>query len=155
MADADKERARALAALKDRATVVRWGKELDRLLALFAFYLDGAEKQAMEGFGYKNLGIDDKTVTRLKGLTEAAKSITTSKVAYDKAEKALGDGLTPEQEREWVRKWVMGMENEERRAFIIGLLKSHRTRTAITAPKNVSDVVEPQPEETDAPDDSN
>lgn len=152
----DDDRERALSRLKARAEVVRWGRELDRLLALFTHYLDAAENEAMAGFGFKALGLDDKMVTRLKNLTEAAKSITTAKVAYDKAEKALGEGLTPEQEQAWVQKWIMGMENVKRRQFIVDLLKSHRKRVPQTQPR-AGGVVEmaPVPEESeDGPPDS-
>lgn len=154
----NEERDRALEQLKARAEVVRWGKELGRLLALFSFYLDGAEAEAMAGMGYKSLGLDDKTVTRLKNLAQAAQAVTASKVAYDKAEKALGEGLTPEQEREWVRKWIMGMGNVERRSFLVSLLQSHRKRTTLTEPRPGAVMkrqdIETDPEPDDGPPDA-
>lgn len=158
MSDDNADRELAVKKLKQRADVVRWGRELDRLLALFSHFMDAAEAESMAGFGYKALGLDDKMLRRLKGLTEAARAVTAAKVAYDKAEKTLGEGLTPAQEREWVRKWVMGMEVQDRRNFLVSLLQSHRKQRADMPAKQSVDgnQIRPQPEEVDEPpDDAN
>lgn len=128
----DEDREKARAQLKERT--LRWGKELDKLLALVGHLIEAAQNEAMEGLGYKAHGIPDKLVKKLRDLAYVAKEITAAKVQYEKAEDQLAKNLTPDQEAEWIRRWIMALDSEPRKNFIWNLIKAHRRATKSAAP---------------------
>ena len=106
--------------VRDRNAMV--GRLKDELLAALSIVAEARESLTREIEDHKQrwskLGVDDKMLKRLTTLTTAFGNLTDSKIRLDKAELALEEDLSPEEEHEVVLNYCSAMTPGEFRGFV-------------------------------------
>lgn len=101
--------------------------ELDRTIALVVHARESLENELDTEWAQKKLSVDKAFVAKLKELTASFNSLTESKIRLDKAERAIEAELTPAEEREAVKQYLMDLPP----ADLVQLVKEAReTRDA-------------------------
>lgn len=85
--------------------------------------------------------IDKTFLSKLKDLSTCYERLTKCRIDLNKAEKQMEDEMTPAEEMETVRNFVMALDNTERAKFLWKLNEAHAKTTGRTGNSNV-----PQPE---------
>lgn len=89
--------------------------ELDRTIKLVVHARESLDNELDSEWAQKKLSVDEKFLKKLKELTASFNSLTESKIRLDKAEKAIERELTPAEEREAVKHYLMELEPFEMR----------------------------------------
>lgn len=93
-------------------TVVRLADELDSLIAMYVFAREALQIEMTEGMGYKQQGILDSIVKKLKELTTGLNSLVEAKIKWDKAAKQLAATMTPAEEMDAVFKYIVSLDHD-------------------------------------------
>lgn len=111
------------------ARAVRLQDELEAMLKLLVFQREALQNQVMEGLGYKQLGIDLKTVQASKELSLAYTRLVEAQIKMNKSLKELAESATPEEEKETIRKWIRAQDNYARNDFLRHEVEWHNKQT--------------------------
>lgn len=96
--------------------ILRLKEELDATLRVVA---STREQLSKEGELLEKAGlVDDKFLRKLKELTASFNSLTESKIRLDKAERAMEEDLTPEEERQAVLSYLVSCGWNEFQAVV-------------------------------------
>lgn len=98
--------------------VMRLKDELNAALAVVAHARESLTNEMNTEWAQKKLSVDDKFLKKLQSMTAAFNSLTESKIRLDKAERAMEADMTPEEEREAVKQYLMDMVPSDLSAFI-------------------------------------
>lgn len=98
--------------------------ELGNFLALIKFQLEEVTDKATKGAGK----LDPTILKAMVDLTKCFESATRSKIALDKAEKKKEDSLTPEEELEEVKIYLLDFEHRERLEIVNDLISRHNKK---------------------------
>ena|SRR4026208_1519310 len=109
---------------------VKLKDELDSALKLVQVVRKALEDEISSDWdrGIKKLHIDREFLTKLKELTSSFNSLTESKIRLDKAEKQIEKDMTPDEEREAVRRYLMDMGYGELRMFVAAVKAAKEER---------------------------
>lgn len=125
MAEVRKAKRDGIAKRSERARVLK--EELNRVLELVVHAREALENELNSEFAQKKLGIDKPFVDKLKSLAACFTTLTESRIRLDKAEREMEAEMTPQEEKQAVRAFVMGvLSNDERREFIKSLWEAHK-----------------------------
>lgn len=92
---------------KQRNTIiVRLKDELNQAIALVTHARESLTNEMSTEWAQKKLSVDDKFLKKLKEMTASFNSLTESKIRLDKAERAMEEDMSPEEERDAV-KWYL------------------------------------------------
>jgi len=125
--EVDTLRLEAIARFDQRG--VRLVDELNSMLKLLTFQREALQKSLFSEFGYRQEAVDLKTVQASKELTLAYTRMVEAQIKLDKALKSLADQMTPEEEKETVRKYIRAMTPFDRGRFMDDELQWHRKTT--------------------------
>jgi uncharacterized protein YdcH (DUF465 family) len=106
---------------------VRLKDELDKTIALVVHARESLDNELDSEWAQKKLSVDKAFLAKLKELTASFNSLTESKIRLDKAEKAIEKELTPEEEREAVKYYLMAMKPSD----MVQLVKEAREARGI------------------------
>jgi recombinational DNA repair ATPase RecF len=95
------------------AVITRLKEELDAAIALVVHARESLENELDSEWAQKKLSVDASFLKKLSQLTASFNSLTESKIRLDKAEKAMERDLTPEEEREAVVGYLVGLKPQE------------------------------------------
>jgi hypothetical protein len=98
--------------------VLRLKEELDAALRLVVHVRESLENELATEWAQKKLAVDKSFLSKLKELASAFNSLTDSKVRLDKAERMMEEDLTPAEELEAVRGYLLAMEPIELRSLV-------------------------------------
>jgi hypothetical protein len=88
---------------------VKLKDELDKTIKLVVHARESLDNELDNEWAQKKLSVDKAFLAKLKELTSSFNSLTESKIRLDKAEKAIEAELTPAEEREAVKRYLMDM----------------------------------------------
>jgi len=88
---------------------VKLKDELDKTIKLVVHARESLDNELDSEWAQKKLSVDKAFLAKLKELTSSFNSLTESKIRLDKAEKAIEAELTPAEEREAVKRYLMDM----------------------------------------------
>lgn len=100
------------------AIITRLKEELDAAIRLVVHARESLENELSSEWAQKKLAIDKTFVSKLRELTASFNSLTESKIRLDKAERAMEQDLSPEEEREAVKGYLMDMTPGELRTLV-------------------------------------
>lgn len=98
--------------------------ELGNFLALIKHQLEEVTTAAIVGAGKSNPAV----IQSMVALTKCFESATRSKIALDKAEKKKEDSLSPEEELEEVKGYLMEFEHRERLEIVKDIVERHNKK---------------------------
>jgi hypothetical protein len=107
--------------------VVRMADELDEMLKLANWARTALFNELTDGMGYTKVGISDKGIKKLGELAKIFSSMTSAKIQFDKAQKAMADSMSPREEQEAVVAYLKAVEPQVR-ADIISTIKQWQDR---------------------------
>lgn len=111
------DEAREKAVEKQKSLTLRLEDELDSLIKMFSFARQALNNEMFSGMGYKQMGIGDKEVKKLKELTIGMNSVVEAKIRYDKAKKQLAATMTPDEEMSAVVTYVKSLDVDSFKRF--------------------------------------
>jgi len=88
---------------------VKLKDELDKTIKLVVHARESLDNELDSEWAQKKLSVDKAFLAKLKELTSSFNSLTESKIRLDKAEKAIEAELTPAEERDAVKRYLMDM----------------------------------------------
>lgn len=134
--------------------VIRLKEELNLILELVVHSREALTNELSTEFAQKKLTIDKPFLTKLKELTACYNSLTDARIRLDKAERSLEKDLSPAEEKEAVRDYVMSLTNLERGRFLKQMVVKHNSllsgtinTTRMTSPESVEQAPEDMPDE--------
>lgn len=89
--------------------VVKLKQELDQAIQLVTHARESLSNELQTEWAQKKLSVDDKFLKKLKEMTASFNSLTESKIRLDKAEKAMEQDMTPDEELATVRAYLQDM----------------------------------------------
>ena len=101
--------------------------ELGNFLALIKQQLELLTEKAVEGSGE----FDPSIVQGMVNLTKCFEAATRSKIAIDRADKKKEDNLTPEEELEEVKIYLMDFEHRERLDIVHDIIVRHNKKCMV------------------------
>jgi hypothetical protein len=99
---------------KYRTLVTRLSEELEYMIKMAAFQRKALENELFTGMGYKQLGVSEKDLKKMKVMTEIMDQVVATKVRFDKAQKLLSENLTPAEERAAVMAFIKAQTPTDR-----------------------------------------
>lgn len=127
--DGEQEELRKDALARNDARGIRIMDELEEMLRLCRFQREALKNECTDGFGYKQLAADLKTVQKTEKLALAYTRLTDAQIKLNKHLKDIADVMTPEEEKSAVRKYIQAMSQMDRGVFISDLIKWHNDRS--------------------------
>jgi hypothetical protein len=122
----DELREKALAKFDARS--VRLIDEIEAMLKLLVFQREALQNNLFSGLGYKQDSVDLKTVAASKELTLAYTRMVEAQIKLDKHLKQVADLMTPEEEREAVKKYILSLPVKEAGDLLQIIIKKHDAR---------------------------
>lgn len=98
--------------------IVRLKDELQSTIELVTHARESLTNELNSEWAQKKLSVDDKFLKKLKELTASFNSLTESKIRLDKAEKAIEEDMTLEEEQETVMRYLADLEDGELRSLV-------------------------------------
>lgn len=98
--------------------------ELGNFLALIKHQLEEVTTAAITGAGKSNPAV----IQSMVALTKCFESATRSKIALDRAEKKKEDNLSPDEELEEVKGYLMEFEHRERLEIVKDIVERHNKK---------------------------
>lgn len=105
--------------------VIRLKEELNLILELVVHSREALTNELSTEFAQKKLAIDKPFLTKLKELTACYNSLTDARIRLDKAERSLEKDLSPAEEKEAVRDYIMSLGVPERGRFLKQMVVKH------------------------------
>lgn len=133
--------------------VVRLKDELNLILELVVHSREALTSELSSEFAQKKLAIDKPFLTKLKELTACYNSLTDARIRLDKADRSLEKDLSPAEEKEAVREFILSLAASERGRFLKQMVVAHNAALSpkiIESRKTDPDVVEQVEEPVDA-----
>lgn len=121
-----------LAIDKHEHMVKRIGDELDRMIKMAAFMREALQNEMFSGLGYKQMGVSEKDLKKMKEAAAIFDTLTSAKIRYDKSMKQLTDSMTPAEERAAVITYIKAQNFEDRKYI---LQEVHRWQDARREPR--------------------
>lgn len=106
------------------AVIIRLKDELDAAIALVVHARESLENELDSEWAQKKLSVDKAFLAKLKELTASFNSLTESKIRLDKAEKAMENDMTPEEEFEAVKQYLADLKPSELRAMVADIRRA-------------------------------
>ena len=97
---------------------VQLKNELDSAIKLVVHARESLDNELSTEWAQKKLSVDANFLKKLKELTASFNSLTESKIRLDKAEKAIERDLTPEEECEAVKLYLMELSPIDLRTLV-------------------------------------
>lgn len=107
------------------ARVIRLKEELNKILELVVHSRESLENELGSEFAQKKLSIDKAFLLKLKELTACYNSLTASRIALDKSEKAMEKEMTPAEEVDAVITFIASLDNQERGNVLRKMIDAH------------------------------
>jgi hypothetical protein len=126
MATPDELREKALAKFDARS--VRLVDEIEAMLKLLVFQREALQNNLFSGLGYKQDSVDLKTVAASKELTLAYTRMVEAQIKLDKHLKQVAELMTPEEEKEAVKKYVNSLDKDTAGRLIEKLIEMYNKR---------------------------
>ena len=112
------------------ARAIRLRNELNLILELVVKMRERLERELAESDQVQSKFIGKDFIDKVNKLAQSYERLTSSRIALVKAEKAAEDEMTPAQEMEAVRTFVLeGLDNTERAKFLWKLNAAHKKLT--------------------------
>jgi hypothetical protein len=127
------EELREKALAKFDARSVRLIDELEEMLKLLVFQREALKNSAFEGLGYKQKTLDINQVRASKELSFAYTRMVEAQIKLDKHLKQVAEMMTPEEERDAVKKYVASLSTADSCALLSEMVSAHNRKL----PKNV------------------
>lgn len=99
--------------------------ELGDFLALIKQQKEQVTKAAVDS---SKTGVNKEVINALVALTKCFEAATRSKIALDKAEKKREESLTPEEELEEVKKYLLEFDHRERYEIVNDIILRHNKK---------------------------
>lgn len=112
------------------ARVIRLKEELNLILEVVVHAREALSNELSSEVAQKKLSIDAKFLSKLKALTSAYRELTDARIRLDKSERTLEKELTPAEEKQAVREFILSLEGKERASMIKGLIVDHNSMLA-------------------------
>jgi hypothetical protein len=116
--------------------VIRLKEELNLILELVVHSREALTNELSSEFAQKKLAIDKPFLTKLKELTACYNSLTDARIRLDKAERSLEKDLSPAEEKEAVRDYVLSLGRAERGKFLKQMITKHNMMLSETIPES-------------------
>lgn len=100
------------------AVFVQLKNELDSAIKLVVHARESLDNELNSEWAQKKLSVDQNFLKKLKELTASFNSLTESKIRLDKAEKAIERDLTPAEEIEAVKLFLMDLSPGDLRSLV-------------------------------------
>lgn len=123
-------------------TVVRLGDELTKLIQMCAFAREAIENELFSGLGYKKMAITDKDLAKVEKLARMLNSATDAKIRFDKAQKAMVDEMSPEEEKQSVMDYLYSLPMPEL-SSVRDNINAYQARRGLIPTRNVAQVKNP------------
>ena len=91
--------------------------EIQETLKLLRFQREALQKECFDGMGYKQLAADINTLRKSKELSLAYSRLAEAEIKVNKAMKDMAEGMTPEEEKEAVVKFLKSLPPLECKAL--------------------------------------
>lgn len=124
---------------RDLATrVSRLGDQLDRMINLVTIAREALENEMFEPGGFLKSELRPSYLVKMGGITKQLDMLVSAKIRWDKNQKAMADLMTPEQERDAVRKYIRAMTPDQRKIFLRAEIDYHVKYVTDTAVQPIS-----------------
>lgn len=107
--------------------------ELEDLLKILRFQRETLTNEMVSGMAYRQQDLSESLVTKTSKLTLAYEKALSAKIRLDKHLKDAAAEMTPDEELESVKKYIIDLDSMVRRGVIIDLLNYHNTNVTNTA----------------------
>lgn len=127
----DAPRQRTPDELRDKAIalfdkkVVRLEDAARELIKLLGRAIDGLKAELFEGLGYKNPGLSDSQVRRLKEITASFNSASDAQCRLDRTAHMRAKELTAEERKAFTADFILTLPPRERAEWIRDVIKRH------------------------------
>lgn len=118
--------------------VIRLKEELNLILELVVHSREALKNELSTEFAQKRLSVDKTFLTKLKELTACYNSLTDARIRLDKADRSLEKDLSPAEEKEAVREFILSLGGDERGRFLRQMIVSHNATTLTTGGKKMT-----------------
>jgi hypothetical protein len=118
---------------REKSAVARIQDELDAMIALTNHLREAYQWEINDGMGYKRQGVAESIVKKGVQLASMMDTLVKTKIAYDKAQKALSETMTPAEERAAVVAFIKGLEAVDRSNLLRDIRKWMRARNEDTS----------------------
>lgn len=98
-----------MASTKNQA-ITRLKEELDNAIKLVVHARESLDNELDSEWAQKKLSVDKAFLGKLKELTASFNSLTEAKIRLDKAEKAMEEDMSPQEEYEAVLRYLADMD---------------------------------------------
>lgn len=129
IAQAEKELKRKPGVAERTARAIRLKEELNLILELVVKMRERLERELEDSDQVQAKYIDKGFISKLRELSMCYERLTSSRIALGKAEKAEEAEMTPAEEMEAVRAFIMALDNTERAKFLWKLNEAHKNST--------------------------
>lgn len=99
--------------------IVRLKAELDAAIELVSHARASLSNEMQTEWAQKQLSVDDKFLRKLKEMTASFNSLTESKIRLDKAERAMEEDMTPEEEILAVIRYLRDVDGPTARRILL------------------------------------